>query len=120
MYPGGAPESGIMSNARETTIVRAERPSDVLPADFLASIRSWLSHHCIVLANFDSVVLADIEDIFVAEFDSPQDARQFARRFTMPPILSRPQPRISIVAMRTALRSWARRPPMPARQAAAA
>jgi hypothetical protein len=116
----GAPESGIMSNAWKTTIVRVKRPPDVSPVDFLASLRSWLSHHCIVLANFDSVVRADIEDIFVAEFDSPRDACQFARRFVIPPILSRPQPLVSIVAMRTALRSWARRPPMPVRRPVAA
>lgn len=109
-----------MSNVWKTTIVRVKRPPDVSPADFLASLRSWLSHHCIVLANFDSVVLADIEGIFVAEFDSARDARQFARRFRLPPILSRPQPLVSIVALRTALRSWARRPLMPARRPVAA
>lgn len=109
-----------MSNAWKTTIVRVKRPPDVSPADFLALLRSWLSHHCIVLANFDSVVLADIEGIFVAEFDSPRDARQFARRFRIPPTLSCPQPLVAIVAMRTALRSWARRPPTPVRRPAAA
>lgn len=119
-YPGAAREGAIMSNARKTTIVRVERPFDVSPADFLASLRSWLSHHCIVLANLDSVALADIEGIFVAEFGNPRDARQFARRFRIQPILSRPQPRVSIVAMQTALRSWSRRSPMPVRRPAAA
>ena len=103
--------------APKTTIVRVERPSDVSPADFVASIRSWLSHQCIMLANLESVALADIEGIFVAEFDNPRDARLFARRFVTQPIFSRPRPRVSVVALQTALRSWARMPPMPARRA---
>lgn len=109
-----------MSNAWKATIVRIERPSDVSPADFLASIRAWLSHQCIMLANLESVAAADIEGIFDAEFDNPRDARLFARRFVTQPVFSRPQPRVSIVAMQTALRSWARRPPTPARRPAAA
>jgi hypothetical protein len=108
-----------MSSAWKTTIVRVERPPDVLPADFLVTLRSWLSHHCIVLANFDSVVLTDIEGIFVAEFDNPRDARQFVRRFTIQRI-SHPRPRVSIAAVQMAFRAWARRPPVPVRRPVAA
>ena len=109
-----------MLNARKTTIVRVERPSDVSQADFVVSIRSWLSHQCILLANLEGVAVADIESIFVAEFDNPRDARLFARRFVTQPIFSPSQPRVSIVAWQTAVRSWAGMPPMPARRPAAA
>lgn len=109
-----------MLNARKTTIVRVETPSEVSPADFLASIRSWLNHHCILLANLQSVALADIDGIFDAEFDQPRDARVFARRFTIEPIVSRPQTRVSIVAVQAAWRSWVRSSPVPERRPAAA
>ena len=109
-----------MLNARKTTMVRVERPSDVSSADFVVSIRSWLSHQCIMLANLESVALADIGGIVAAEFDNPRDARLFARRFMTQPIFSRPQPRVSIVTLQTVLRSWARLPPMPAHRPAAA
>ena len=109
-----------MLNAPKTTIVRVERPSDVSPADFAVSIRSWLSHQCIMLANPESVAVANVEGIFGAEFDNPRDARLFARRFVTQPIFPRPQPRVSIGALQTALRSWARMPPMPARRPAVA
>ena len=59
-----------MLNARETTLVRVERPSDVSPADFAVSIRSWLSHDCMMLANLESVAVADVESIFTVEFDN--------------------------------------------------
>jgi hypothetical protein len=109
-----------MLNARKTTTVRFERPFDVSPADFAVSIRSWLSHQCIMLANLESVALTDVDGIFAAEFDSPRDARLFARRFMTQPIFSRPQPRVSIVALQAAFRSWTRMPPMPARRPVAA
>ena len=107
-----------MLSARKTTIVRVERPSDVSQADFVVSIRSWLSHQCILLANLEGVAVADIESIFVAEFDNPRDARLFARRFVTQPMFSPSQPRVS--TWQTAVRSWARMPPMPARRPAAA
>jgi hypothetical protein len=70
-----------MENSPGTTVVRIASPPDVSRADFLASIRSWLDHHCIMLANFKSVAFADMEGVFDVEFDNPRDARLFERRF---------------------------------------
>jgi hypothetical protein len=70
-----------MQNSQGTTVVRIENPRDVSRADFLASIRSWLDHHCIMLANFRGVAFANMEGIFDVEFDNPRDARLFERRF---------------------------------------
>jgi hypothetical protein len=112
-------EGGIMSNARKTTVVRIERPFDVPRADFVASIRSWLGHQCIILADdLKGVALANIDGVD-AEFDNPRDARLFERRFVSQPIVSRLLPRVSIMAMQTALRSWVRSPAMPAHRPAA-
>lgn len=101
-----------MSNAWKITIVRIERPPDVSPENFSASIRSWLSHHCVILANSESIALAGLGGTFDAEFDDPRDAYLFARRFVTQPISVRPHSRVSIVAIQTALRSWRGRRPM--------
>jgi hypothetical protein len=65
-----------MAGTWKTIAVRIERPSEVSPADFLAVIRSWLDHHCIMLADFRTKINA-----FDAVFDNPRDARLFERRF---------------------------------------
>jgi hypothetical protein len=43
-----------MGTTWKTIAVRIARPPDLAPADFLAVIRSWLNHHCILLADFKS------------------------------------------------------------------
>ena len=60
----------------KTIAVRIERPREVSTGDFLATIRCWLDHHCIILAD-----LRGKTDIFDAVFDNPRDARLFERRF---------------------------------------
>jgi hypothetical protein len=60
--------------------VRIARPPEVAPADFLAVIRTWLDHHCILLADFKPKT-----DALVAVFDNPRDARLFERRFAVQP-----------------------------------
>jgi hypothetical protein len=70
----------IMAPTWKTIAVRIARPPEVSPADFLAAIRSWLDHHCILLADFKSKTNA-----FDAVFDNPRDARLFERRFAVQP-----------------------------------
>ena len=73
----------------KTTVVRIERPSDVPRADFVASIRSWLGHQCIILADdLKGVALPNIDGVD-AEFDNPREARLFERRFVTQPTASR-------------------------------
>jgi hypothetical protein len=67
-----------MGTPWKTIAVRIARPPEVAPADFLAVIRSWLDHHCILLADFKTKT-----DALVAVFDNPRDARLFERRFAV-------------------------------------
>jgi hypothetical protein len=68
-----------MATTWKATAVRIERPAEASPADFLASVRSWLNHHCIIA---DLSVKAHACD---AAFDNPRDARLFERRFAVRP-----------------------------------
>jgi hypothetical protein len=77
-----------MANAQKTSVVRVECPSEVSPGDFLATMRGWLDHQCILVADFRSIPLENNEGVFEVEFDNPRDARLFERRFA-------PGPRIS-------------------------
>jgi len=79
-------ETPTLATTWKTIAVRIERPSEVALADFLAAIRSWLDHHCIMLANFRGKT-----DVFDAVFDNPRDARLFERRFAIQPTISVPE-----------------------------
>jgi hypothetical protein len=81
------PEERTETNAAKTTVVRVRCPSRASPAEFEASIRAWLDHQCILLADLRIVSEANGEGLFDAEFDNPRDADFFARRFAGQPIL---------------------------------
>jgi hypothetical protein len=83
----------VMGTTWKTIAVRIARPRDVAPADFLAVIRSWLDHHCILLADFKAKTEA-----FVAVFDTPRDARLFERRFAVQPASGVPDRRVPVKA----------------------
>ena len=89
-------ETPTLATTWKTIAVRIERPSEVALADFLAAIRSWLDHHCIMLADFRTK-----GDVFDALFDNPRDARLFERRFAAQPtssVRARVTPRRSVSA----------------------
>lgn len=77
---GNVPEHRIAA----TAVVRVTHPPEMTRAEFLASMRVWLDHQCIVPAHF----LSGPERIFDVAFDNPRDARLFARRFAGRSILS--------------------------------
>jgi hypothetical protein len=64
----------------QTTTVRVERPPEASLGNFIAEIRSWLVHHCI-LADFKGVPLPGKGGVFDVVFDNPRDAALFERRF---------------------------------------
>ena len=70
-----------MASTRKTTAVRVEHPRDVSLADFLADVRSWLDHQCIMPAEFNGVTLGNRSGVFDVLFDNPRDAALFGRRF---------------------------------------
>ena len=74
-----------MSTAWQTITVRVSCPSEGSLDEFLAIMRTWLNHHCILLAD-----LRDNGDGFDALFDNPRDARLFERRFAARPTSSAP------------------------------
>ena len=55
--------------------VRVSRPPEVTLGEFLAVVRKWLDHQCI-LADFQGR-----DRMVEAQFDNPRDARLFERRF---------------------------------------
>jgi hypothetical protein len=61
--------------------VCVERPPETSLGDFFAIMRSWLDHHCIILADFKAVTLENKSDVFDACLDNPRDALPFGRRF---------------------------------------
>jgi hypothetical protein len=95
MRTGGfdVPEERIETNAAKTTVVRVRRPPEASPVEFVALMRAWLEHQCILLADLKVVRLANAEGLFDAEFDNPRDADLFARRFGGQLILPRTSPR---------------------------
>jgi hypothetical protein len=76
-----------MATTWRTIAVRIKRPPEVSPTDFLAVMRSWLDHHCIMVAEFRTTRT----DAFDAVFDNPRDARLFERRFAAQPTSSVPE-----------------------------
>jgi hypothetical protein len=64
----------------QTTTVRVERPPEASLGNFIAEIRSWLVHQCI-LADFKGVPLPGKSGVFDVVFDNPRDALLFERRF---------------------------------------
>ena len=41
-----------MATTWQTTTVRVNRPHELSLGEFFADMRSWLDHHCIMLADF--------------------------------------------------------------------
>ena len=87
------PEERIGPSAAKTTIVRVKRPTKASLAEFEASIRAWLAHQCILLADLRVVSEANAEALFDAEFDNPRHANLFARRFAGQRVLPHTAPR---------------------------
>jgi len=84
------PEVRIETNTAKTMVVRIARPTEASPAEFIDSIRAWLDHQCILLADLKAASgVENAEDLFDAEFDNPRDAELFARRFGGEPVLPR-------------------------------
>jgi hypothetical protein len=73
-----------VATTRQTTTVRVELPPEASLGNFLAEIRSWLEHHCI-LTDFKGVPLPGKSGIFDVAFDNPRDAALFERRFAAQP-----------------------------------
>src|SRR5262245_35218185 len=74
------------------TVVRVRCPPRASLAEFEASIRAWVAHQCILLADFKIVSEANAVGLFDAEFDNPRDAKLFTRRSAGQPILSHTSP----------------------------
>jgi hypothetical protein len=87
------PEQRIETNGAKTMVVRVRCPPRASLAEFEASIRAWVAHQCILLADFKVVSEANAVGLFAAEFDNPRDAKLFARRFAGQPISSHTSPR---------------------------
>lgn len=68
-----------MATTWKTIAVRVERPTEIPLGEFLADMRSWLDHRCILLADFKAV--PSKSGVFDALFDNPRDALFFGRRF---------------------------------------
>jgi hypothetical protein len=79
-----------MATIWKTISVRVERPPEAPLAEFLADMRSWLDHQCIVPAEFRGVTLANKSGVFDVLFDNPREALLFGRRFGAQPIRSVP------------------------------
>ena len=67
-----------MSTTWKITTVSISRPPELPLAEFFAVMRTWLDHHCILLADFRGRGGGR----FDALFDNARDARLFERRFT--------------------------------------
>jgi hypothetical protein len=80
-----------MATTWQTITVRIERPAEVSLGEFFAAMRSWLDHHCIILADFRMVTLVDKSGVFDALFDNPRDARLFGCRFGPQPASGVPE-----------------------------
>lgn len=65
-----------MTTSSKAIAVRVQRPPEVSLGEFFADLRTWLDHHCVMLADFRGD-----GDAFAALFDNPRDARLFERRF---------------------------------------
>ncbi|HXO01176.1 MAG TPA: hypothetical protein VN900_03920 [Stellaceae bacterium] len=74
-----------MATTWKTITVRVERPPEASLGDFFAVMRSWLDHHCIMLADFKGITLPNKSGVFDALFDNPRDALLFGRRFGAQP-----------------------------------
>jgi hypothetical protein len=70
-----------MATAQQPITVLVERPPETTLGDFLAEMRAWLGHHCVVLANFKGITSPTKHDIFEVTFDNARDAQLFERRF---------------------------------------
>jgi hypothetical protein len=70
-----------MATTWQTITVRVERPPEASLGDFFAIMRSWLDHHCIMLADLKVVTSANKSGVFDACLDNPRDALLFGRRF---------------------------------------
>jgi hypothetical protein len=79
-----------MATTWQTIAVRIERPPEASLADFFAILRSWLDHHCIILADFKGVTLPNKSGVFDVVFDNERDALLFGRRFADQPASSVP------------------------------
>jgi len=84
------PEERIETTA---AVVRVKCPPRASPAEFVALIRAWVDHQCILLADFKGVSEANAEGLFDAAFVNPRDAKLFARRFAGQLILPHTSPR---------------------------
>jgi hypothetical protein len=74
-----------VATTRQTITVRVERPHETSLENFFAVMRSWLAHHCIMLADFKGVPLPGKSRVFDVVFDNPRDAALFGRRFAGKP-----------------------------------
>jgi hypothetical protein len=72
-----------MATTWKTITVRVERPPETPLGEFFADMRSWLDHHCVMLADFRGVTLANKSGVFDVLFDNPRDALLFGRRFAV-------------------------------------
>jgi hypothetical protein len=79
-----------MATTWKTITVRVERPPETSLGEFFSDMRTWLDHHCIILADFRGVTLPSKSGVFDALFDNPRDALHFGRRFALQPTSSVP------------------------------
>jgi len=79
-----------MATTQQPVTVLVERPPEATLGDFLAEMRAWLGHHCILLANFTGITSPNKHDIFEVTFDNARDAKLFERRFAGQPISNMP------------------------------
>jgi hypothetical protein len=75
------PWGDVVATTLKTVAVRIERPPETSLGDFFAIMRSWLDHHCIMLADFKAVTLENKSDVFDVYLDNPREALLFGRRF---------------------------------------
>jgi hypothetical protein len=72
------PKERIETNAAKTMVVRVRCPARASLAEFEASIRAWVAHQCILLADFKVVSEANPVGLFDAEFGRFRDTEQAA------------------------------------------
>jgi hypothetical protein len=84
-----------MATTWQTITVRVERPPEASLGDFFAIMRSWLDHHCIMLADFKAVTSTNKSGVFDVCLDNPRDALLFGRRFGVQPTINVPARRKS-------------------------
>jgi len=98
-----------MATTWQKITVRVERPPETPLGDYFADMRSWLDHHCIMLADFRNVAAVNKSGVFDVLFDNPRDALLFQRRFARQPTSRLPVPivsRPSIVTLPSIKQSW--------------